>query len=349
MDRNTAPTLAIDGSPSRPWHQSAGFATVMLMTITLFWGVSFPLMKIWQDASRTCPGGELLASFTIIALRMSLGLLILAALQPGLIRNVSSREHLFGSVIGLVFFLGYALQVIGLAWITPAMSAFITSLASAWVPVLGFLWFRHSLPLITLVGLLLGLAGTVLLFSIHVPIGWRMDETGLHLDWSLGWGEGLTFVAAFFFGVEILLLDRWGKQVKSAHFSVGLFGVTALLALVLALSTAIATEGVSSYLNWLRDVLSRREILLALGILTIFSTVIAFHGMNVYQPRLSATRAALIYLLEPVFATALSLILGQDQLGLRLLGGAGLILAGNLLVEWRGWKSVFIRRGKSRG
>jgi drug/metabolite transporter (DMT)-like permease len=63
----------------------------------------------------------------------------------------------------------------------------------------------------------------------------------------------------------------------------------------------------------------------------------AFHWMNVYQPRVSAGRAALIYLLEPVFAAAFSVAWGYDALTARLFLGGSLILGGNLLIEIPYW------------
>ena len=74
-----------------------------------------------------------------------------------------------------------------------------------------------------------------------------------------------------------------------------------------------------------------------LGLLTLLCTVLPFHWFNVYQPRVPASRAALIYLLEPVFASLFSLFWGHDTLALPLLVGGGLILAGNALVEVPDW------------
>ena len=46
-----------------------------------------------------------------------------------------------------------------------------------------------------------------------------------------------------------------------------------------------------------------------------------------------ASRAALIYLLEPVFTAIVSVVAGYDPLSIPLLVGGALILLGNLLVE----------------
>ena len=59
--------------------------------------------------------------------------------------------------------------------------------------------------------------------------------------------------------------------------------------------------------------------------------------MMIYQPRVAATRAALIYLLEPVFGSMFSIAWGLDSLSQLLLLGGGLVVSGNLLVELPAW------------
>jgi hypothetical protein len=70
-------------------------------------------------------------------------------------------------------------------------------------------------------------------------------------------------------------------------------------------------------------------------VLTLLPTVLSFHWMNTYQPQVSAGRAALIYLTEPLFAACFSIPAGLDTLTGRLLLGGALVLLGNVLVEWR--------------
>lgn len=297
-------------------------ATVMLVLTTFLWGLSFPLMKSWQDAAVGCPGGKVVASATVILVRMVLGLALLAVVRFDLFRRPTRQAHLRGTVVGIAFFVGFELQVLGLAWTSPAMSGFITSLGSAWVPLLVWLLWRTKVPPLALLGIGLGLLGTALLPE-------KDSETG----WTLNVGDLLTLLASMLFAVEILLLDRLGQNVPAGHLTVSFFAVTAFLSLLLALGGSAFDGGVSSWLRWLIDLLSRPGTALDVGIMTVFCTVLAFHWMNVYQPQVSASRAALIYLLEPVFATIFSIAWGKDQLTTRLLLGGGIILGGNLLVD----------------
>ena len=83
-----------------------------------------------------------------------------------------------------------------------------------------------------------------------------------------------------------------------------------------------------------------------LGLLTVLCTVLPFHWFNVYQPHVAASRAALIYLLEPVFASVFSLLWGHDSLAFPLIVGGSMILAGNALVEVPVWFKTAKRCGE---
>ena len=305
-----------------PPRRDSLHATVMLIVTTFLWGLSFPLMKSWQEQATDCPGGEVLASATLIGVRILLGLPLLALGRPDLFWKPTRRAHQCGAAVGTAFFIGFILQVLGLTWTTPALSAFLTSLCSAWVPLLAWVWFRTKAPLLSLQGILLGLVGTAVLAEI---------DSGQ--EWTLGKGEWLTFFAALAFAVQVLLLDRFGREVPSAHMTVSFLAVTGLLAFALAGGWASANGGVGSWLQWTVSMLRVPNIALDVALMSILCTVLAFHLMNVYQPRVSASRAALIYLLEPVFASLFSIVWGYDTLTPRLLLGGGIILFGNLLVE----------------
>jgi drug/metabolite transporter (DMT)-like permease len=306
----------------------------MLIVVTLIWGVSFSLSKNWQQAAEGWPGGGLLAGLTLITLRTSLALVLLTAFQPKLLRKATRREHLSGAAIGVVFAGGFVLQTWGLATTSPGLSAFITSLSSAWVPLLAYLILRSSIAVITILGLLVGVAGTAVL--------------GLNIDpnqgWPLGEGEGLTLAATLLFAGQVLLLDRLGKQVRSAYLTVGFLGVAAVLTLALGIAVAAVRPGLGAWLQWVADMLRQPAVLGDVALLVLLPTVLAFHWMNTYQPLVSAGRAALIYLLEPLFAVMFSVAWGHDQVTTRLFLGGGLILAGNLLVEAPYWIQQWRRK-----
>jgi drug/metabolite transporter (DMT)-like permease len=296
----------------------------MLVIITLLWGLSFPLVKDWQTAAANCPGGQIVSSLTLIGLRMIAALLVMAIFAPRLFLLPSWRDHGVGALVGVVAFGGFIFQVVGQARTTPAMCAFITSLSSAWVPLVAFFALREKVSLITLLGLLLGVLGSAFL---------AINEGG---GLSLAGGEVLTLVATLFFAVQILLIAHLGRTVKPGNFTMSFFVTIALSACLLNVGFVMTGPGVAASWSWLVEMFKNPKVLWALALLTVFSTILTFHWMNVYQPRVSANRAAIVYLLEPVFAAMFSVALGHESLTLFLLVGGGLILGGNCLVELPG-------------
>jgi drug/metabolite transporter (DMT)-like permease len=288
-------------------------------------------MKSWHLAGVNCPGGPVVAGLTMVALRMMLALLVLAVFLPRLFLAPSRREVLIGLFLGLTNSIGFIFQVTGLAWTSPALSAFVTSLSSAWVPFILLAFFGVAIHRLTFIGLLVGIVGAGVL--------------GIDADQKIifGWGEGLTFISTWFFALMIVLLDRLGRGVESAHFTVAFLAGTGLPPLLLTGAITVGRSESTDWLRWSGTMLSDSLIWRDLLLLTVLCTVLPFHWFNVYQPQVAASRAALIYLLEPVFASLYSVGWGLDTLNSKLLIGGGMILAGNTLVELPSW----FRKAKS--
>jgi drug/metabolite transporter (DMT)-like permease len=330
MDGNASSRVTATNTDGRAasFRGSPVHATIMLFVVTFLWGFSFPLVKNWLNAAKDtdCPGGEVNAILTLIAVRTTLALAVLAVFQPGLFLRPSWREHAIGALIGFFNFVGFGLQVWGLNFTSPALSAFFTSLGSAWVPLLVFAMFGVSVSPLTLVGLGLAIGGAGVLAKIDTESGW-----------ALGWGEQLNLFASIIFAMLIVLLDRYGRAVRPGHLTVGFLTATGLPALALAGGWAAAGPGLRVSLDWTWSMLWTPWVFADIAVLTVACTVLAFHWFTVYQPRVSASRAALIYLFEPVFASILSIVWRHDSVSMRLALGGGLILLGNLLVELPGW------------
>jgi drug/metabolite transporter (DMT)-like permease len=302
-------------------------AVVMLTVATLFWGLSFPLTKSWQLATADTGWNDALSATTLIALRIGSALILFALVRPKLVWQPSWRAHVAGLGLGLINFAGFILQVVGLASTTPANCGFYTSLSSVWAPILAWLALREKVRQPTFLGLCFGVVGAAVL-------GLANDS-----GWALGRGDALTLASSVAFGIMIVALDRVGKLFPSGHLTTGYLAGTGLPALCVAVVLAMHQPGITSWLTQVHDVLIRPAVVRDVALLTVFCSVLATHFFTVFQPRLSAARAALIYLMEPVFATCLSLSIGHDALSTRLVVGGGFILFGNLVVElprlWR--------------
>ena len=65
----------------------------------------------------------------------------------------------------------------------------------------------------------------------------------------------------------------------------------------------------------------------------VFSTLMTFGLMFRYQPQTTPTRAALVYLTEPLFATAYAWIAADRAIDTGAILGAVLIIMGNVVAE----------------
>jgi drug/metabolite transporter (DMT)-like permease len=144
-------------------RQSGSFPAAMLVVACVCWAAFFSLCKNWQQAAHACPGGQLVASLTLLGVRTLIALTALAVWKPRLFLKPGRREIAVGLLLGTLNCLGNVLQVWGLASTSPALSGFFTSLASLWVPILALLWLRLPVARATWAGMLLGVLGLAVL------------------------------------------------------------------------------------------------------------------------------------------------------------------------------------------
>ena len=161
-----------------------------LTIVTVFWGLSFSLMRNWQlrahEWTGDDPARQAQASLILMVIRMTAGTLVFGTLALRLPRTQAPGWGA-GAWVGVFMGIGLFLQLWGLAHTTPALCAFFTGLASLWVPIIGYLLFSKSVALANITGLVLSLIGGTILV-----------EGG----WKLGVGELLTVFASVMFAAQ---------------------------------------------------------------------------------------------------------------------------------------------------
>jgi len=273
---------------------------------TLIWGATFVLVK-------AALGG--VSPILFLALRFSLAAVVLAILYRGAGKGPHSQKAVLGGCLSGVFlFAGYALQTAGLNFTTAPKSAFLTGLTSVMVPLEASLVY-HSRPRASeVVGLLVATVGLALM-TLEGTIG------------RIGRGDALTLLCAVAFAAHIVTVGHFSGIMSFELLSVSQIGAAA----VLASSTFWWVE--TPHLEW------RPAVVLAVLITGLFATASAFAIQAWALRYTTSSRAALIYMLEPVFAWMTSYILAGEGLSRRAAGGAILILSGVLVVELKPWKA----------
>lgn len=295
-----------------------------LILVNALWGISFPVVKVLNamtdshfgvaiDTAEHSSIFRLLASTWMLATRFTLALVLLCTVGFRLVAQTTRQEWRAGSIIGLLFFSGMVLQVIGLATIPASRSGFLTSLTTVFTPMFGVVMFRVFPSKWMIVGAILALLGVVVLTGLIV-----IDDAGMRFAkdaserWT--WGDTVTTIASMFFAFQVLLLDYYGKRMRSVALTSGMFATTAGLGWLL-FAAMLSTQGFElpggmsiQAADWLQLTTSPGYAI-SLLILASLCSVVSFGLMNRFQPHISASQAAVIYSLEPVFASTWALFL----------------------------------------
>jgi len=285
------------------WRSSPTIASVALVGVTAVWGYTFLAVK---DATACMPVMDFLAW------RFLLASVVMIALRPTCLRNVTRLELLRGVGLGTVLGLGYIAQTYGLRYTSAAISGFITGMFVVLTPVMSWILLRRKTNRSTWMVVALATVGLALL-TLN--------------GWSIGIGELLTLGCAVFFAIHIVGLGEWSSQYDPYAFSLLQIGAVAVISLIAAAPGGIVVP-------------PDPEVWGVIGITGVLATAVAFFVQTWAQSLVSATRAAVVMTMEPVFAGLFTVVIGGNQLTLRTLGGAACILAAMFIINLKSGRSA---------
>ncbi|GAB3596836.1 DMT family transporter [Angustibacter peucedani] len=289
--------LVLPDPPHPPdTRRSTTAAAVLLVSVTAVWGSTFVMIK---DVVRDVPVLDFLAERFVIAAVV----MVLVFWRP--LRRLARQQVRQGVALGVVYGLAQILQTYGLAHTSAAVSGFVTGMYVVLTPVLGALLLRQKAPATTWFAVLLSTAGLALLAL-----------NGL----SVGGGELLVLASALLYALHIVALGAW----SGARDALGLATVQ-MVAIAVLCAVAAAPHGYTTPPTtggWLAVVYT-----------AILAGAAALVAQTWAQAHLTATRAAIIMTMEPVFAALFAVALGGEHLTARMLGGGLLVLAAMYVVE----------------
>lgn len=293
----------VETHSKRPARWPADFA---LAFISLIWGATFILVK-----------GALhdISTIWFLVLRFALATLCMAPILAIGLRKVGAgavwRGLGGGAICGVFLWLGYMLQTAGLRYTTASRSAFLTCLYIVMVPPIAAALERRKPKTVELAGLAIAASG---MFLLTVP---SARNTG-----PINRGDLLTVGCAFAFALQIVTVGIYSRRGAFEPVAFGQIAAAAAL-------SGICLPFAPPRAHWTQGVL------IAILVTGILATAAAFALQTWAQQRTTATRAALLFALEPVFALAAAVVFAGERPGQTALAGCALILAGIVLVEWR--------------
>ena len=293
-------------------------ATWGLLAVTFAWGATFIWMKQAMNAIQ--PEIEAYGRTPVVASLVG-GRFLVAFIALFLIskeaRSALRNQQLWkgGAILGGILLVGFITQMIGLDSITPSTSAFLTSLYVVFT----------ALITTTLTGQ--KVTRTMILGVALATFGAGFIEGPPHLSW--GAGEVLTVFCAFFFALHILYTQKITEEMSP----IGVTSTSFLIVVIGSFVVAILTAGTST--TDALSVVTNNGVILPLLCLGLIGSLFALLLLNLLQRFLHPVQAAIIYALEPVWATIFALGLGMTSWTAWIAVGGGALLIGNLMVELR--------------
>jgi drug/metabolite transporter (DMT)-like permease len=272
-------------------------ALLALIAVTAVWGVTFVQVK---DAVALYP------LFAFLAVRFAIAVLALGVPAGPRLRGLGRGGWIAGAALGLLLALGYGLQTAGLERTTVSSAGFITGLYVVFTPLLALALFRVRPGRAVWAGVALATLGLALLSGV---------------DAGSSAGDLLVLAGSAAYSLQIVLMERFAPRYDPLAFTevemIAAFGGFAVLALALG-----QVEVPRGWTVW--------GALLVTG---VFASALAYLVQTWAQRRTSATRTALAFTMEPVWAALFGYTLAGDRLGWVGWAGCAVIMAGILLAE----------------
>lgn len=292
-------------------------AELALVIATLFWGLTFPFIRI------------VVLEISPLHLVFLRGVIACIIFFPIVLFIKKERKALIkllpiGGVLGFLYFVSYLSQSIGLQTISSGRSAFITNLSVFFVPILSPV-FKHSLPTKNdIISCFIALCGMYFLTN-------PFSESGIKT------GDLWTILTAICFSLQIHIL-QWALK-HNPFANVYAFWQVTFIAIFSLLFLPFSKEK-SLFLP------DSTEALLALIYLGVIAMVITTWIQTRYQSYTSPERAAVIYIIEPVFACFFGFIILHEVMTYKNLFGGFLII---FAVSWNYIYKIFIVKYTKKG
>lgn len=298
----------------------SGLPILALLLATLAWAGSFTWAKAAGDGVNQAaglPSGALLGPILLLAWRFTAAGVLWLLIFPAARQGWTWRSCRRSAVLGALLWAGQTVQMLGLDRTSEAVNAFLTSLTVVFVPLLMVVIVRRPPP-----------AALWLPVSIAALGIWLM--TGATPS-GFGAGEVLGLGCAILFSAHMIALAEIGRNDSPWRMAAGQLLSVGVASAATSLFVGHGPTPLTPRMQW--EIVISSGIWLYLVLLIVISTMTAFGLMFYFQPKIDPTRAALIYLAEPVFAALYAYMAVGRSLTAIAFVGAGLILGANVLVE----------------
>jgi len=277
-------------------------ADLGLLSVTVFWGTTFILSKIvLAEISLT--------RYLSVRLTIAAAIMLLYSLRYRREFSLQAVKH--GFILGIFLFLSYFFQMWGISSTTASKAGFITGLNVVFVPVFSVLFFGDRPKIASVIGVAFATLGLFFLSG--------GDLSGLNS------GDWLVFICALVVTFHVILTGRYAPRNNIYVLTAVQLTTIAVFSLIFAAFDSDPGPPADT------------PVILLLIYLALFGTLFTFLMQTAMQRFTTATRTALVFSMEPVFAALFAYLIGGEIMTPGGWLGGGLILCGMIIAEIN-WK-----------
>lgn len=272
----------------------------MLLLATGLWGISNCLTSICLNE---------LQPLTLNAFRFITGFLVLGAIYFKRLRGVNKKTLQYSVLVGLSLVVVYAGATYGVMYTSVSNAGFIGAMTVLFTPLFEFILYRKKPGKKFSFALLLCLIGIAML---------TLNET---LKPALG--DIICLLVPTFYAVDLMLTEKAVADPEVDPLALGVCDLAVVGVVMLVLSLLVETPALPQ----------SPKVWVSALFLGIFCSGVCLVLQSVYQKDTTATRAGLIFTLEPVFSAIFAFFLLGERLGVKGYIGSALMLMSLVVME----------------
>lgn len=279
-------------------------ADLMLLVVTLCWGLSYYLVDISL---------KFMEPFTLNAFRFIIAFMISGIFAFQKLRNISKATLKYSIILGIILVAIYASVTFGVKYTTLSNAGFLCALTVIFTPILSSIIYK-KLPDKKLI---------LVVMICFIGIALLTLKEGLLINFENIKGDLLCILCAFLYAFHLLITEKAVSYEDVSPFQMGVLqlGVTGTSNLILSLILESPQAPPNS------------NIWITVLFLSIFCTGLAFIVQSIAQKYTTASHVGVIFSLEPVFAGFVAFFLAGEVLTTKAYIGAALMVASVFIME----------------
>jgi drug/metabolite transporter (DMT)-like permease len=283
-------------------------AVFLLIITNVLWGTTFTITKFLMVD---------IDVFLLTAIRHFFSILLFIPFYKHFL-PFNKRVFKIGAFAGLLYMFGVVFQSFGLQTTTASKGGFLTAMNCIFVPLFSAFIFKTKVQKNHWIATFVAFSGiAVLSFS-----GFSFESFQFNL------GDGLVLISAVFFAFYIIYLGKRANSVDTISFTAYQLTAISFYCFVIAL---IVEDIPGAFAN--SDIVfSPRNIWLLLY-LGVIATSLPFFFQAFGQKHLPASRAAVIFTLEPIFSSLFGILWNNEIFTTALLIGGLLVVLGLIIAR----------------